>query len=373
VARSGCLPIGYLLLSGSSCLLYTDPINQPPKVTLTGSTQTIWRAAERPKYHAQAHDPDQSADSLVYEWRRQLGACPAAADVMVGAPVGQSRPDFENDLDFTDQFCVWVVVRDKAGATDYATAPTRVQHQPTVAVIDVVQPVAAGAADHFPLFSLVQLSGARSDDPESDGTLTYQWTITRGGETLTATPCPEPADSDVCFLGDKEGMYLAELSVGDPRGNKTLASKTVIIDPDRAPCIVNTEPNLGLARITRDATDENSFEVKAVSDDVDPFPSLPVRPSIYGFNVTWWMAGEDPVNPSGRRPTDQGQIPRVTFGRNYFRNGDQAYVRIQVNDRVMRDFGVCAPEKANCALDPERPTCFQWVTWKIDFRLLRDM
>jgi hypothetical protein len=148
----------------------------------------------------------------------------------------------------------------------------------------------------------------------------------------------------------------------------------VVIDPDAAPCITRTDPEFGLAMIVRDASDTNTFEIKAVSDDGDPYPSLDTRPSIVTFKATWWLEGEDPNAPSGRRPDDQVG-PRVDFGPTRFRNGDQAYVRIQVNDRVNRDFGPCARDKAalNCALDPRRPTCFQWVTWKIDFRLGRDM
>ena len=60
--------------------------------------------------------------------------------------------------------------------------------------------------------------------------------------------------------------------------------------------------------------------------------------------------------------------PQVEFKSDYFRNGDRAFVRIQVIDRVPRDFSACAREKVdNCALRKEDTTCFQWVTWKVDF------
>ena len=93
------------------------------------------------------------------------------------------------------------------------------------------------------------------------------------------------------------------------------------------------------------------------------------RTSTLSFTATWWMEGEDSNNPSGRRPADQGQVPWLLFSPNYFRNGDRAHVRLQVNDRVTRDFSACARDKVdNCALGKD-PTCFQWVTWKVDFLL----
>jgi hypothetical protein len=372
VPRSGCLAIACVVFSGSSCLLYTDAINHPPQVKLTGDAQTTWQTGH-PHYHAEASDPDQSADSLTYEWRRQLGACPKDADVGVGPVVGDSKPDFENDVDFTDPFCVWVVVRDNRGSFAHDAISTVVNHLSTVAVIEVVKP-APVVGDHYPLMSVVQLSGAKSDDPESDGKLTFSWTLKRGAEILTLGNCPQAPDSDICFTGDKEGTYVATLTVGDTRGGAATAMRTVVIDPDAPPCIAVTDPMFGLSRIVRDATEENIFEVKEVADDVDPFPPLDVRASVYSFNVTWWMEGEDSNSPSGRRPADQGQTPRVTFGPNYFRNGDQAFVRIQANDRVPRDFSACVRDKVdNCALDKDRPTCFQWVTWRVDFKPLRDM
>jgi hypothetical protein len=375
VGRSGCLALGFLILGGSGCLLYTDAINHPPQVELTGDSETTWNTNPRPRYHAEAKDPDQSADSLTYEWRRQLGACPAAADVMVGAPVGPSAADFQNDVDFSDPFCVWVVVRDKLGATAYASTMTTVKHQETTAVIEVVAPEPSGTtADLFPLLSTVHLSGAKSSDPEnSKEKLTFHWSVVRGIESVDTDACPQLPDSEICFVGDKQGPYVANLMVEDSRNGKAMATKSVTIDQDRAPCIVRTDPMFGLAKIVRNDTDLISFEVNAVSDDVDPFPPVQGRPSMFSFKVTWWKMGDDPANPPGRRTDDMGQTSRTEFRRMYFNAGDQAFVRIQVNDRVGRDFGACPADKSECALDKDRPTCFQWVTWKIDVRPGQDV
>jgi len=381
VARSGFLALVFLFLSSASCLLYTGDINHPPEVELTGDTETNFHSAQRPKYLASARDQDQSPESLTYEWHRQLGACPAAPDAMVGVPVGPSKPEFENDLDFGSEFCVWVVVRDKYGAWAWDSVATKVKHQPTVAIIDVVKPaVAAGTAmamvDRFPLLSQVHLSGASSDDPESDEPLEFQWTLTRGGQMVIHDNCSPPSDSELCFNGEQDGTYVATLKVKDARGVETTAMKSVVIAPDAPPCIGRTDPMYGLARIVRDATEKNDFALKVVTDDVDPFPAPENRESKLSFDITWWRDGEDQNLPSGRRATGEGdQMPVATFGPGYFKNGDQIFVRIKAIDRVNRDFEPCKRDKVdNCELDPkEHPGCYQWVTWRIDFRSLREM
>ena len=376
VARSGCFALGLLLFFGSSsCLLYTDHINHPPTVKLTGAASTFFAAKPRPRYHAEAHDQDQSADSLTYEWRRQMGLCPMSLnEALVGVPVA-SKPDFEIDLDFTARFCVWVVVRDSDGATAYDKVATEITHRDTTAVIEVVKPLAT-PDDHYPLFSEIQLSAAKSEDPENPGAkLGFRWTLTRGNETLTsAGVCPPNPATDICFTADKEGMYMATLVVTDGKGTETTKTKMLVVEPDAAPCITVTDPEFGLESIARAASELQTFEVKAVSDDGDPFPLADSRPSSATFKGTWWLDGEDSNLPSGRRPDGVPDPQRVQFSANYFRDGDRVFVRLQVNDRVNRDFSACARDRVmNCALDPKRPRCFQWVTWKVDFRLGRDM
>jgi hypothetical protein len=186
---------------------------------------------------------------------------------------------------------------------------------------------------------------------------------------VTPVPCPEAPDTDICFTADQPGDYLATLTVKDPRNREATKARKVVIEPDAPPCIRRTEPEIGLARIVRDPEDDNRFQVFSVEDDGDPFPAREGRPSTYSFTATWWMEGEDPNNPSGRRPADQAQNALVRFEPGHFRNGDTAYVRIQVTDRVNRDFSSCAADnKRDCALGKDR-TCFQWVTWKVDFLL----
>jgi len=368
VAKFGCLAFTFLVASGSwGCLLYTDPINHAPEVKLTGDTQVNWGKG-RARYHAEARDPDQSAASLTYEWRRQLGGCPTPDAATVAPIVGPSAPDFDDDDTFTEPFCVWVVVRDRDKAFAFDKLSTQVVHQQTTAALDVIKPKAT-SDDHYPLFSAVRLSGAGSNDPEK-GKLMFGWVLTRDGGPVTHAACSEAPDTDICFTADQPGDYKVTLTVKDARGGESKEMRTLVIEPDAPPCIRSTKPEFGLARIVRNPDDELTFQVFSVEDDGDPFPARDGQTSTYAFTATWWMEGENPSNPSGRRPADQAQNALVRFEPQHFRNGDTAYVRIQVTDRVNRDrdFMSCAPDKRDCALGKD-PTCFQWVTWKVDFLL----
>jgi hypothetical protein len=360
--------LGLLAGGSAGCLLYTDHINHAPEVKLTGDALVKWGEGTG-RYHAEAHDPDQGADSLRYEWRRQVGACPTTLEAaQQGSPLPVTGKDFENDVSFREGFCVWVIVSDDDRAIDWDKLPTQVQHAPSEAVIEVLLPVPGG--DHFPLFSAIRVSGERSNDPEDAGPLALSWTLTRNGAVMPAQPCPDASPTDICFAGDVPGSYKVELAVKDARGGQVVATpKLLTVDEDAPPCIRQTDPPFGLARIVRDATQELKFQILSVDDDGDPFPAPAGRTSTNSFTATWWLDGEDSNTPSGRRPANQSQIAFVPFGANYFQNGDQAFVRLQVNDRVPRDFSACIRDKVdNCAVGKD-PTCFQWVTWKIDFRL----
>jgi hypothetical protein len=372
VARSGCFVLGALLASASSsCLLYTDHINHSPEVKVTGDVKVPWGFERPARYHAEGNDADQTAQTLVYEWRRDVGECPTKlADAQMG-PVLGNEADFEIDVDLPDEYCVWVVVHDADKAAAFASLSTAVTHKDLEAVIDVVKPKGL-AGDHFPLYSTVQLSGARSMDPEQTGELTVSWVGHHNGGVFGPIPCPQGPTGDVCLTPEEPGEYQIELSVKNVRGLEAKATKTLFIEADAPPCIRLTQPTFGLPRSVVEASEILSFKVRSVEDDGDPYPPPLGRPSTARFTATWWFEGEDSNNPSGRRPADQALIPELTFGRDYFHAGDQVYVRIQVEDRVNRDFTACAKDKVeNCALGKD-PTCYQWVTWKLDVLLGRD-
>jgi hypothetical protein len=361
---ASCLLLGALLAgAGSGCLLYTNHINHAPTVTVSGDTNVVF--GTHPTFHAKAMDPDQSADTLTYEWHRQIGACPKpspTADVGTGLMGGM---DWVQDADLMADYCIWVVVSDAEGAATPSLGLTvTVTHRDPDAILEVVKPTAT-ADDHYPLFTSFQLSSARSADSETmGGTLTRVFTLTRDGQPSTPARCPDAGETDVCFVIDQPGELIVDLMVTDSRGHHSMAEKKLTVDPDSPPCITQTMPQFGLPKYVRDPSDL-TLEVTAVADDGDPFPASPQNLT---FEWTWWLDGS--TGEHNRKPDMR---PRADFN-NYFHPGDQINIRLRVTDRVNRDreFAACKPDDVTCAIGKDL-TCFQWVTWKFDLRLGRDM
>jgi hypothetical protein len=264
-----------------------------------------------------------------------------------------------------DAYCVWVVVRDSDQAAAFAFARVSVDHTNPEAILEVVKPKAT-SDDHYPLFSTLQLSGGKSFDSETPGAkLTYEFTATRNGAAFKPERCPEAPDTDICVPVQDPGVLKFELTVTDVRGRKKPASKTVTIEPDAPPCIRRTMPPFGLFNIVR-SPDDMTLHVDVVEDDGDPYPAA--GPQNLKFDWTYWREGS--TTPAGALANS---FPDGDFN-NTFHVGDEVNIRLRVRDRVAdRNFDACGSDASKCALDPKKPDCFQWVTWKFQIGLVRDM
>jgi hypothetical protein len=361
--------LGALLAGASSgCLLYTDHINHPPTVEITGPRSAVF--GETAPFHAKAADPDQAPESLSFEWHRggQATPCPATlAEATAGSIVGYA-PDLEVSASLADSVCVWVIVRDGDQAAAFAAQSLDITHPNPEAALEVIKPSPTGD-DHYPLFSTIQISSEHSVDGEmSDAPLARKFTLTHAGQVSTPLPCPDGPDTDVCITGNELGDYVVDLAVEDTRHHRATATRKVIIDPDAPPCITQTMPQAGLPKLVRDPNDL-TLEVDAVEDDGDPYPFVAGRPQNLRFEWSWWLEGS--TGQHGVRPDHRH--PQADFNGD-FHPGDQVFIRLTVTDRVNRDADLhgCDPDALTCAIGP-RKDCFQWVTWKFDLRLGREM
>jgi hypothetical protein len=99
-----------LLATAPACLLYTDPINSAPKVTMIAPASV--HPHERVTFKAQASDPDGDAVSL--DWYAVARKC---AEVGAGGWGDPTTTDvFELEVPDHNPFCVRVVARDRHGA-----------------------------------------------------------------------------------------------------------------------------------------------------------------------------------------------------------------------------------------------------------------
>lgn len=385
----GCQLLLPCLLAGwtAGCLLFTDAINNAPSVAITvqqdGQDANSLVRSKTAYFTAQASDPDQSTDSLQFDWY-QGKTCDKA---LAGSPVPNAGhvpfPFQPADL---GTGCVAVVVTDNRGATATATLKYEVVDQAPVADIKILP--AAGQTDPvdgqtYPLalYSELTLSGADSSDPD-DVQPTPIWHVYSADDTEISLPgCPDNSKGPyVCtFSTETPGAYRVKLVVNDNIKTST-AEQVIQVAEDQLPSIdINsaqplppTSPNQPPRLLS--ANLDNSFTINRVVDDGDPYPSSdslhpsPVSPA--GF--VWYFRYDQPGAHFDRWI---GDSPIFTIPAGAFLPEESIQVRVEYHDRVT----ACQPMTADCdaviqACDPNATICYsidhraQWVTWTVVFR-----
>jgi hypothetical protein len=351
------------------CLLFTGHINSAPSVTVMGPSTSLKKnvAAE---FTAQASDPDQSVDSLEFEWR-QGRECPAALEQAHGGELvigGIRKTTVEVTPDKTGPLCVWVIVRDADGATAFGVRMSNVDPGMPTASIEVTKSK-TWTKDLYVLYSDVRLSGAKSKGSISDAP-TLSWTLARPSGAAAPAPACTDSPKDVCFTADSPGAYTVALTVTDPQDsamNIARDMKVLMVDEDRPPCIDQTTPaysSVALPILVWTLGKTGSIDVHAVSDDGDPFPDETGQSQ----STLVWEYRKVP-NPTWER-FPRPHLAQLPFPLGEVAPDDIVFVRLRYYDRIDRDFSKCDPE-ANCQLPsaPVRPQpCYQQVAWK--FRML---
>jgi hypothetical protein len=364
---------GALTLSASAavlsgCLLFTDEINGPPQVEVIGPPAII--KGESAEFSAVAKDPDQTADTLFYQWREGT-TCPQTLEgAQQGAPAaeGQRRMTYMAEPTKIGGLCVWVVVRDSAGAAAFSTRMASVDPGKPKARIDVVKGK-AWTTDLYVLYNDFRLSGAKSEGSVSNDSLTFSWTLTRPGAAPTSAPACAGEPKDVCFPADVPGPYLVELTVTDqlatdPAMASARATVTLTVDEDRPPCIEQTAPqysSTSFPMLVWEADRKGTIEIHAASDDGDPFPDENGQ----SRSKTIWEYRKSTAAGYDRFPPEH--VSQLKFPIVDVAPDDVMFVRLRYEDRITRDFSQCNPD-GNCQLPAARDRgqpCYQQVTWKI--------
>ncbi len=352
------LLLATLLAGGSTnCLIDTGPINMPPTVQIDDLNQSLNR--DKPViFTATIHDPDQSTDSLNVAW--YVGANDNCNKAATTAP--QNCNSQRNDLcSYTPTapgpLCVIVQVTDRYGAKATASRVFTVQDQPPTAVISLISP--AVIAGPLPPSSSLSFSAASSTDPDDpNGSLTFGWTVTQNGTSLSASTCPSPQTPAICsFTAATPGAYHVQLIATDPSQMKSAPiSVDFVINEDQPPCIVGYSP--ASLQTMASAGEDNSFIVTSVADDLDPYPGS--TGSTLG-TFTWWYR----VGTTGGFQREVPQVSnRLDVNADFFATGDLIQIRVAYQDRVSRPLSSCDQDAETCDLVPG---CAQWVTWTVQF------
>jgi hypothetical protein len=369
------------LCSSAGCLLYTDTFNVPPEVQLIAPPQMFKGRSEL--FAAMASDRDERPEYLQFSWSYlQVGEgkdCPRTAAeaearaeeaTRVQSGVGERRDIRNIALPGFGFFCVWVVVKDRAGASGFDGERFKVENQRPTAMLTLVAPKPLrweGPTAYLPLYSDVRVSAASSEDPENDA-LEFRWTITgRNGESIPPALCLGASQpSQVCHRLDATGSYRFELRAYDGQIESDPVALPVLVMPDAPPCIEQTEPSFQLPRVVVFSTERTILRAVEVSDDGDPYPAGPGQQPQTQFI---WRFRQLPPPGTQPPPFDRSvstSMPTFGFAPDTFRPGDEIEVRLDVFDRVEnRDFSTCG-DQPECRLDPARE-CRQRVSWKVSY------
>jgi hypothetical protein len=354
----------FLLAPIAGCILYSDPINEAPEISIV-QPERITRIAPA-VFTATVNDPDQGQTPLRFGWWEAMGAC--SPDLLENLRNGAVRAEQSIDLPthsfhptLHGTYCVAVQVTDRHGARAAAAVTFETVNLPPAIVLN--SGVATEPETTRPLWSTLRVLAKAEDglnfDPEGDS-VGLQWSLTRPDQsTVVPMPCPDSSTAtEVCFIADRSGEYTVSIEATDAHGLVQKTETKLTVAPDAPPCIGQFEPNLPLLLRAADAT--ATFAILSVADDGDPFPRPTARSSELRF--TWSV--QEPGKPFGRLADYNAE--RFTLPGTY-KTGDRVQVRVEVEDRVIRNAsGGCSDSDATCGVSA---TCLQRYTWAVEYRL----
>jgi hypothetical protein len=358
-----------ICLASAGCLLFTDDINEAPRVTailLMGNppvaTPTLSRRIEH-RLTAHTSDDQDRPESLALHWSKARGRC-SEGGMPGAAKVGH---EYLLSEDADGSVCVRVVAIDHQGArSDERTQDFDIKNGAPTAVL--TRRAAMSPRGKVRLYALVELSGEASSDPDKDDLkFTFEVTLP-GGAKMKPGPCTSrPAKARACFPAETPGQYEARLEVEDGGEPVPATPLSFEVEEDGPPCLLSSDPLplQPLVLVARGA--RRTFEVRQVDDDGSPYPSISGR---YGETIFVWSKGTDGDGPLTRVA---GQAPTLDVSEALFDNarpGDRFRIRVEVRDPPIdqrmqqRLLGPPCDEKQDLC---EVAGCLRWVTWKVQF------
>jgi hypothetical protein len=393
-------------LGWSGCLLFTDPINKAPVVTLVQLSDHVYRGS--PAYFVVGiRDEDDTAMFQVhwheFESRNQGCSWVTAADWPA------SLPDelFSSDAPFPfvpsslDVACLCARTTDRNGASAHACQRIEPQNPtPTASITDLA---GAAIASQQPKCSQIQLSAARSQfSPEQpdfpvDDEVEYQWTLSYegtapAGRLTQLTACrglkPPRPNAYQCFYAAVPGVYVVGLTVTDsPAGSSVRTpsipvSLRITVQEDTPACLVQSSPAISAKWIflgLGSKSESRTFTVSSVKDDCEPFPPRTDTPQEQQARFVWsvkdgtqgkatWEVQANPAN-ANFFIIDQQSFPNA-------RPGDTIGLRVEARDtpaQTLMAGPACAePPATDICCGPNGCTgvndCIRWTTWTVQFQ-----
>jgi len=386
----------------SGCLLFTDPINKAPVVTIVQVTDPVFRGSPA-EFTASVTDDKDSQASLSLEWAEfdsQLPNCkwvtPDTWALHYKSTNQDSFGPYEFTADSSAKVCVCARTTDHNGATGIgcSNAITPTNSKPVATIVDV-SGVASGQPR--PLCSQVHLSAENPNLPTGDQ-LQFNWTLqytgsdSRGKSVQLSSCAGVVAAKDAqhrCFNAAGPGDYAVTLLITDSTTSLTsdLANFDVPVSVDTPPCLQRTDPDVYAQRIllSRSADlggtyQSRTFRVLSVADDCEPYP-LPAGSTGTPSQFVWSVLDNTQASPAWTYQTNTSDS--FTVSQSLFPNvrpGDTIELRVEVRDTVVQqklkvsgglsqactsDIDICC---GGVACGTTNDLCVRWTTWTVQFQ-----
>jgi hypothetical protein len=380
----------------AGCLLFSDPINKAPTVTVLGGESLIYRN-QPATFTARVADDKDPPFALGLRWNK-FDAQGESCQWITHASWPSTLPWGPTDVSFTftpstvKVACVCAEVIDSNGATGQACSPpiTPINPAPTAIITDE-----SGALSNQrrALCSSIRLSAEKSASPSGDP-LQFEWFLDYSGDdpagkSIKLAPCDGATpnqDTHQCFVASVPGTYTVRLTVTDKPDPTSISTKdtsdpfVIPVSEDTPPCIRRSDPDAyaQLALLSRGSDQSRTFKALSVDDDCEPYPA--VAGSKGATQFAWSVLDLTQPGSSG----DATWVPQIDTGDSFTvspaefpnaRPGDSIKVRLEVRDSAVQEFyrkkGVVCPDSIDICCGPGACSgtndCVRWTTWTVQF------
>jgi len=402
----GWLPRHLILLSAlpgvlglAGCILFTDPINEAPVVTIDPPSGPVV-SGNSVSITGRATDDQDSDISL--EWRvftnpkNLVCSSITAADwppMTPTTPLLASGVSYEFKPSAPDTVCVCARATDHYGASSFqclAFTPSN-----PLPVADIVDASSTGlGSGKFRLCSQIHLSAEGSKIPPGD-TPTFTWSGNDPSGTLLqpidCTGVTTKKEQHFCFSASAPGTYTVNLSIEDKytsdgkahTSDKVQAQFVASVAADTPACLQRTEPDIFAHTILLSRSSDlgssyqsRTFVVDSVDDDCQPFPQTSTSQTPVQLVWSIW----DGTSASPGWAYQSASANSFVISQSRFPNarpGDTVKLRVEARDKPTQDqyqrkinyqpcpgdLDTCC-DGGTCGSSP----CVRWTTWTVQFQ-----
>lgn len=392
------------LLGLSGCLLFTDPINKAPTVSINGPSGQVVRG-KTVEFTANVSDDKDSPATLVIAWSAFTSVNPGCDWITKAAwappqpiEIGASSAPYHFTANKMGVVCVCVQATDRDGASSQACQPVEPVNLTPVAIITDVSGARSG--DSQPLCSSIHLSAEVSNSLAGDQ-LQFTWTMQYAGSDPAGKAAQLAACDDVvssladqhrCFYAAGPGTYTVTLTVSDTpaEGGTTFTTTSkpatfdIPVSVDTPPCLQRTDPDVYAQRVLLSrSTDLGStyqsrtFKVLSAADDCEPYP-VPASSGKQSTQFVWSIYDKTQLAPKWApqtNTTDSFTVSQAMFPT--ARPGDTIQVRVEARDATVQKLyrsgiSACASDLTDICCGSGQCTgtndCIRWTTWTVQFQ-----